>query len=267
MAPSEPGSAPEPKSWLDFWDRSHRIYVNDRHLQVHCRRVSDDILSLAPSPGDAVLDYGCGDALDAARVADRVRRLYLYDAAPEVRARLVRRFADHERIEVLDDAGLGDAVVAGAIDLMVVNSVLQYVPPEGFARLLATARRVLKPEGRLVLADVIPPGDTLVADTKGLLGFAWREGFFAAAVAGLVATFFSDYRRLRQKLGLQTYAEATMLRQLADAGFTAERRRPNFGFNQVRMTFVARPAKARPASAPPISAPPINVPGASGTAR
>ena len=109
MAPSEPGSAPEPKSWLDFWDRSHRIYVNDRHLQVHCRRVSDDILSLAPAATDAVLDYGCGDALDAARVADCVRRLYLYDAAPEVRARLVRRFADHERIEVLDDAGLGDA--------------------------------------------------------------------------------------------------------------------------------------------------------------
>lgn len=257
MAPSESGPAPEPKSWLDFWDRSHRIYVNDRHLQVHCRLVADDILSLSPAAGDAVLDYGCGDALEAARVAERVRRLYLYDAAPEVRARLTRRFADNARIEVLDDSGLADQVLAGAIDLMVVNSVLQYVPPEGFAKLLATAKRLVKPEGRLVLADVIPPGDTLVADTTGLLRFAWREGFFVAAVLGLVATFFSDYRRLRQKLGLQTYAEATMLRHLADAGFTAERRRPNFGFNQVRMTFVARPGGGSA----------LNEQAASGTAR
>ncbi|NJN19245.1 MAG: hypothetical protein HC822_24830, partial [Oscillochloris sp.] len=70
-------------------------------------------------------------------------RLYLYDAAPEVRARLIRRFAEHERIEVLDDAGLADTILAGRVDLMVVNSVLQYVPPEGFATLLATARRLL----------------------------------------------------------------------------------------------------------------------------
>ncbi len=257
MAPAESGPGPEPKSWLDFWDRSHRIYVNDRHLEVHCRRVADDILSLAPGSGDTVLDYGCGDALDAARVADRVGRLYLYDAAPEVRARLTKRFATHERIEVIDDTGLSDQVLAGRIDLMVVNSVLQYVPPEGFAKLLMTARRLLKPQGRLVLADVIPPGDTMVADTVALLRFAWSNGFFLAALAGLVATFFSDYRRLRQKLGLMTYAEATMLRLLSDAGFKPERRRPNFGFNQVRMTFVARPANG----------PSVNAPGASGIAR
>jgi len=241
MAKPPSGSGPDVKSWLDFWDRSHRIYVNDRHLAVHCRMVADDILSLAPAPDAAVLDYGCGDALEAPRVAERVRRLYLYDAAPEVRARLARRFGEDARIAIPDDDALADPALAGAIDLIVVNSVLQYVPPEGFAKLLATARRLLRPDGRLVLADVIPPGDTLVADTRALLGFAWREGFFPAALAGLVATFFSDYRRLRQKLGLETYAPERMIALLAEAGFQGERRRPNLGFNQVRMTFVARP--------------------------
>ena len=52
-------------------------------------------------------------------------------------------------------------------------------------------------------------------------GFAWREGFFAAAVLGLVSTFFSDYRRLRQKLGLKVYAEADMLRQARRAAHWA----------------------------------------------
>jgi len=228
-------------SWRDFWGRSHRIYVNERHLRVHCRVVADDILSLKPAPDDNVLDFGCGDALEAGRVADRVGRLQLYDAVPEVRARLQARFGGHPRIAIPDDAALASATMKGAIDLIVVNSVLQYVAADEFRRLLALWRGLLKPGGRLVLADVIPPGDTLVPDTAALLRFAWREGFFPSAVLGLVATFFSDYRRLRQKLGLKVYAEADMLRLLAEAGFDAQRRRPNFGFNQTRMTFVAIP--------------------------
>lgn len=229
-------------SWRDFWGRSHRIYVNDRHLRVHYRVVADDILSLEPAPDASVLDFGCGDALEAGRVAAKVGRLYLYDAVPEVRARLQARFAGADRIAIPDDAALAAASMQGTVDLIVVNSVLQYVADEEFRRLLQRWRGLLKPEGRLVLADVIPPGDTLAPDTMALLGFARREGFLAAAVLGLVATFFSDYRRLRRKLGLKVYAEGDMLRILANAGFKAERRRPNFGFNQTRMTFIARKA-------------------------
>jgi SAM-dependent methyltransferase len=229
-------------SWRDFWGRSHRIYVNDRHLAVHCRIVADDILSLGPAPDAAVLDFGCGDALEAGRVAARVGRLFLYDAVAEVRARLRSRFADDRCITVPNDDALAAESLRGAIDLIVVNSVLQYVADDEFQRLLPLWRGLLKPGGRLVLADVIPPGDTLVPDTIALLGFAWREGFFPAALLGLAATFFSDYRKLRRKLGLRCYAEAEMLAFLAGAGFHAARRRPNFGFNQTRMTFIARPA-------------------------
>lgn len=229
-------------SWRDFWGRSHRIYVSDRHLRVHCRRVADDILSLAPAPDAHVLDFGCGDALEAGRVAARVARLYLYDAVPAVRARLHARFAGRAGIVVPDDDALADPALRGSIDLIVVNSVLQYVPADELGRLLALWRALLRPGGRLVLADVIPPGDTLLPDTLALLGFARREGFFLAALLGLAATFFSDYRRLRRKLGLSVYAEDAMLKLLAEAGFAAERRRPNLGFNQTRMTFIARPA-------------------------
>ncbi|MCK6450682.1 MAG: methyltransferase domain-containing protein [Alphaproteobacteria bacterium] len=233
-------------SWLDFWQRSNRIYVNDRHLAVHCRRVADDILALGLAPDATLLDHGCGDALEAPRIAGRIARLYLYDAASEVRTRLQRRFAGDGRIAVIDDAALA-ALPEASLDWIVVNSVLQYVPQAALDPLLALWRRKLKRGGSLVLADVIPPGDTMVADTLALLGFAWRGGFFWAALGGLVATFFSDYRKLRQKLGLSVYDEATMLGLLRSAGFDAARRRPNLGFNQTRMTFIARPAAGPPA--------------------
>ena len=41
----------------------------------------------------------------------------------------------------------------------------------------AVAQRSSRPGGRLVLADVIPPGLSPAADAKALLGFAWQGGF------------------------------------------------------------------------------------------
>ena len=227
--------------WRAFWNGRHSIYVNDRHRTVHYTRVADDIIALVRQPDAIVLDYGCGEALFAARVAERCGRLYLSDAAPTVREKLAARHAGDAKIAVLapdDVARLPD----GSLDLVVSNSVLQYLTVAEFEALARMLRPKLKPDGALVLADILPPDDSMAADIKGLLAPAWRHGFFLAALRGLAATFFSDYRRLRSQIGLTRYAEADMLARLSALGYVPARRRPNFGFNDRRMTFVARPA-------------------------
>jgi SAM-dependent methyltransferase len=217
--------------WRQFWGRAHRIYVNDRHRAVHYRRVADDILSVLPDRGSVtVLDYGCGDAFEAARVAARARHLYLFDAVPAVVARLRERFAGQAAITVLGEAELA-TLAPGSIDRIVVNSVVQYLQPAEVTAMLATARRLLRADGMLVIADIIPPDAGAIADVAALLR--------CAALGGLAATFFSDYRRLRQSVGLATYREAEFLRVLDEAGFAARRRPANFGFNPQRMTFLA----------------------------
>jgi ubiquinone/menaquinone biosynthesis C-methylase UbiE len=233
--------------WRRFWGQSHRIYVNDRHRAVHYRQVADDVLAVLPRPSSTVIDYGCGDALDAGRVAARVARLYLFDAVPEVVARLRGRFAGEANITVLDEAQLA-AVPPASIDLAVVNSVVQYLQPAELDTALAAVRRILRHDGTLVVADVIPPDAGAAADVAALLRTAARHGFLLAALGGLVATFFSDYRRLRRSAGLATYSEAEFLRMLRRAGFEASRRPANFGFNASRMTFIARlpPRSAQP---------------------
>jgi hypothetical protein len=77
---------------------------------------------------------------------------------------------------------------------------------------------------------------------KALLDFAWRGGFLLAALAGLGKTFFSDYRRLRNDVGLTRYAPEDMFTLLAAHGFAGEQSPTNVGHNQLRMTFVARKA-------------------------
>ena len=99
----------------------------------------------------------------------------------------------------------------GAIDLFVVNSVLQYLSPAEFDQLLADVRALLAPGGSLVVADVIPSHDDLIGDVRNLLATGWAKGFFIAALCGLAATFFSRYRTLRNTVGLARYDEAEFL--------------------------------------------------------
>lgn len=185
-----------------------------------------------------MLDYGCGDALAAPEIARRTRRLLLYDAAPAVRERVARRFAGTPGVEVLDRAGW-EALAPASLDLILVNSVVQYLGRDELDALLERARTLLKPGGELVLADVVPPDSSALDDVRSLLGSAARNGYLLAALRGLAATFFSDYRRLRRELGLACYGEAELLALLRAHGFAAERSPWNVGFSAKRMTFRA----------------------------
>jgi len=227
-------------SWRDFWDRPHRIYVNDRHRRVHYARVAADILDELPREPGVVLDYGCGEAVQAADVATRCRRLLLCEAAPSLRSALSARYAENPSIEVIAPEAIA-RLPDQSLDLVVANSVLQYLTREETAELARTLRAKLAPDGRLIFADVVPPGGGLVADVSALLGTAARNGFLVAAIGGLTLTLVSDYRRLRSEIGLTTYEEAAIIALLEKAGYRAERRPRNFGFNRRRMTIIARP--------------------------
>jgi SAM-dependent methyltransferase len=226
-------------SWREFWDRPHRIYVNERHRRVHYARVAADIISELPATPAVVLDYGCGDALEAAKVAAHCRKLILSDSAATVRAGLKSRNAGDPAIEVLAPEEVA-ALPESSLDLVVANSVLQYLTRDECVTLVTMLRGKLAHGGRLILADIVPPGGGILADVSALLGTALREGFFLAALGGLAATFVSDYRRLRNELGLTMYEEADIRALLLQAGYATGRRARNFGFNQNRMTIVAR---------------------------
>ena len=228
-------------NWRDFWNQDTPIYVSERHKVLHYARIARDIAGLIPSPGALVLDYGSGEALSADRVAARCATLYLCDAAPMVRERLRARYADEPRIAVLSPEDLEELPDA-SLDMIVANSVVQYLGLDEFRAFLALARLKLKPEGGLYVADVVPPDVSPVTDASALLSFAWRGGFLSAALAGLARTAASDYRKLRDEIGLAQYDEPEMIEILAEAGFTAERLAHNLGHNQARMTFRARPA-------------------------
>jgi SAM-dependent methyltransferase len=223
--------------WIAFWDAKHSIYVNARHAAAHYRRIAADIRAYVPEHG-VMLDYGCGEALSADRVAEPVSRLILCEAAPNVRVTLGARFAGNDKIAVRKPEDI-QTMLAGSLDVIVMHSVTQYLGPHEFDDLARTFRRLLKPNGLLVVGDVIPRTVSALADAQALLRFGRQEGFFCAAVWGLFRTYFSDYWQLRQSIGLSRYDPDEIAAKLETTGFSTETARSNIGHNDQRLTILA----------------------------
>src|SRR5258708_15821381 len=146
--------------WIDYYDSTHTIYASKRHRDLHFQVIARDIAGYISSPDAVVLDYSCGEALSAARVAEACGKLILAEPAPGVRGRLIARFAPNTRIRVrsLDDLR---HMEEKSVDLAVMNSVAQYMTPGELDAPFAVFRRLLKPVARPPLGHTLHPQATL----------------------------------------------------------------------------------------------------------
>ncbi len=225
--------------WRGFWSRETPLYAGDRHKRAHYALIARDLAELVEVQDAHALDHGCGEALDACRVAAHCGKLYLFDVAPNVRAKLAARKGTNAQIGIIDDETL-EGIPDASLDLVIANSLLQYVSADELSALLYLWRRKLKEEGRLLIADVVSPNASVIGDACALLAFGAREGFFSAALISLARSFFSDYPRLRKEFGFATYDPGELGALLGRHGFSCERLARNIGHNQGRMTFIAR---------------------------
>src|SRR3989442_14169373 len=129
--------------WIDYYDSTHTIYASKLHRDLHFQIIARDIIGYISSPDAVVLDYACGEALSAARVAEASGKLYLAEPAPGVRGRLIARFAPNTKIRVrsLDHLRQMDEK---SVDLAVMHYVAQYMTPDELDTAFAVVKRLLK---------------------------------------------------------------------------------------------------------------------------
>jgi len=113
---------------------------------------------VAPRPGAAIVDVGCGTGSLALRLAhvEPGARIVGVDPDPDVLA-VARRKAAAAGAAVDWRVGMGDAledvVGAGSADVVVSSLVLHQCPMAMKRAVLASAHAALAPGGRLVIAD------------------------------------------------------------------------------------------------------------------
>lgn len=222
-------------AWLDYWNGDVSLYASGKHLDAHYRSLLADILPLLPAQPFTLLDYGCGEALMAPKIAEKGGRVLLYDRAHVNRARLRNRFAGQSGVRVLEDLAKAKA----SCDLVLMISVIQYVPQDKLPALLGELKGLLKPGGRLLIGDILPPGNSLAGDVSALLGFGLAEGFFLDAVKGLAKTLRSDYRSKRRQLGLCAYSVGEIQSILTECGFAPQPLSKNIGHAKHRRSILA----------------------------
>ena len=161
-------------AWLEWM-------MENRYME---RAAGEGVLrALDLRPGLDVLDAGCGGGRLTLPVADRVApsTVVALDAQADMLDLVRRRAAERGLVNVrLVQARLGADPVPGTYDRIALVAVLGEIPDPD--RALADLHRVLRPGGRLVVAEVFPdPHFQSRATVRRRLETA---GFAVAAVDG-----------------------------------------------------------------------------------
>lgn len=231
-------SAP-PRGWQEFWEDPPAAFGPDERSQVEALAVAEAALEvLGLSPGDRLLDYGCGHALGAPAYLDAGLRLLLCDRSRHFRDFAGRTHAGTDAVEVLDTPQLAE-LEDGSVDGIVVFSVVQYLGPSGLQELLGVAGRVLRPGGAIALGDLIPSSTGLLADLREFLPRSARPRRVLTRLRGALAlSLASDYSSIRSRQGLRRFSPGEVGGLLRAAGFEARRLPANLGESRSREAWV-----------------------------
>jgi SAM-dependent methyltransferase len=213
---AESVAAPE-KSWDSYWETLpcridlHRLEADDF--------VSRLATSVALNPTLKVLDFGSGFGLVAAALAPLVGTVWAWDSSPMMRAWTLRNAAC-PNIHVLNDPDPGACGRLPAYDLIVVNSVLQYVPPVERRAWLPIWRRLLAPNGGIVLSDLVPHDQSMRRDLVDLCRFYVQRGRLTRALVGRCGDAVR-YWRARRARPLTRISRDELCSEAAAAGLRA----------------------------------------------
>ena len=142
------------------------------------RTFREKLLSFAGlTSGESVLDIGCGTgtlAIAAGRQVGPTGRVYGIDASPEMIARAERK-AKRAGAKIRLQNAIAESLPFpdAQFDAVLSTVMLHHLPRPARARLVAEARRVLRPGGRLLVIDFAKPA---APRPRGILGHLHRHG-------------------------------------------------------------------------------------------
>jgi SAM-dependent methyltransferase len=172
-------------SWVDYW--SKLAYDADAWRISMAEYVHALDAALPIDTGWRVLDYGAGPGFIAPALAPRVSELWLADPSAELLSTARENSVNHPNVTLRAIPEASAASLPEAhFDLIIFNSVLQYLKKDQASSIFSRFAPLLAPGGRIVVSDIVPAHLSLLKDAWPVLGFYRRSfGTLAALRYGL----------------------------------------------------------------------------------
>jgi cyclopropane fatty-acyl-phospholipid synthase-like methyltransferase len=221
-------------AWDDFWDQvasDQRLLREDAIEYVHA------LAELIPlTPGIRVLDFGCGWGNVARLLGPRVGELCLWDDAPRMRRLAADSTSGMSNVRMLDLAA-PESDGEAEFDLILANSVAQFMTANEFQTWLRRWCHMVAPTGHIVVSDLVPPDYPALADLLTLLRFSSSKGFLARALWD-AARVMPLYWRTRKARPLLRTSRAELVAWGAEAGLSVHAFPTNLTCFKQRITAV-----------------------------
>jgi SAM-dependent methyltransferase len=204
-------------AWESYWEGlSDEQQLFREQSEEYFRNLNSTVRL---DPQARVLDFGCGFGYVAEVLAPRVGELFLWDASANMRRRARLNLAGHQNIQFLDLSDPKSLPDELQFELILVNSVVQYMTFDEFSAWLLRWRNMLAPTGRLVISDLIPPDYPAILDVVDLLRFSARRGFLVRAIWQAFSEIWR-YWGVRSVRPLSRVGRENLSQQAKDAGLT-----------------------------------------------
>jgi demethylmenaquinone methyltransferase/2-methoxy-6-polyprenyl-1,4-benzoquinol methylase/phosphoethanolamine N-methyltransferase len=147
--------------WAPYYDLAVNLTTLGHARRLRKLTVDNALIK----PGDSVLDVGCGtgEVSLLAKIRTNEGRTYGIDPAPEMIA-VARKKAARKKLDIDFRVGVIEALPFsdGSIDVVTSSLMMHHLPEDLKIRGLTEIYRVLKPGGRLLIADFMRPTDSFL---------------------------------------------------------------------------------------------------------
>lgn len=229
---------PSPGTWSAFWEGAAHLHIHRVEADDYLERLRREVPLL---PTDHVFDFGCGFGHVVSLLALIMASVGYWDAAGQMLAATAARTAAlGDRVAPVDLAGPVPDTATASYDLVLANSVVQYMSADELAGWLPRWRSMLAPGGRIVLSDIPVPGASDIGEMVGMLRFAAGRGFLVRAVRD-AASEVRRYSSSRSRTTLRRWVPEEFVRFAAGHGLAARVLPVNLTHRAGRFTVLLTP--------------------------
>ena len=206
---SEPQAREYWKTHYDAMAQHESLYLFEAEASDFFRRIDRTI---ALDSRHRALDFGCGLGFVAELLCSKVHSLHFWDYSSNMLEAATVRLQDTPNSHPVDLSSDNDDY-AEYFDLVFVNSVIQYMSRGDLSDWLGRWRGMLRPDGTLIVSDVIWPKPAFFTEVFDSLMFSAKEGFLVRTLKKDMGQYLR-YLKARSQADLARYSKDD-IRQLA----------------------------------------------------